>query len=229
MFQRQIPRMADTLRSLARLLSYPDAVLRNHLGDLREALRRQGALKPERLLELEALMASIESQSDIDAEADYVQLFDSGRRTSLHLFEHVHGDSRDRGPALVDLARTYEQAGLFLRPGEMPDHLPVVLEYASTQPPQAARAFLAEMAHIFNAIFSALHRRHSRYASVLGALLDLAGELAAPVNVPDEEPLDQTWDEPAAFDGCASAGQSRPTPSQPIHFVRPPAGPGARP
>ena len=68
---------------------------------------------------------------------------DRGRATSLHLFEHVHGDSRDRGPAMIDLAQTYEAAGLYLAEGELPDYLPVVLQYASTQPPAQARAFLA--------------------------------------------------------------------------------------
>jgi nitrate reductase delta subunit len=84
-----------------------------------------------------------------------VQLFDSGRRTSLHLFEHVHGDSRDRGPAMIDLAQTFEQAGLYLAEGTLPDYLPAVLEYASTQPPREARAFLNEMAKILNVIFNA--------------------------------------------------------------------------
>ena len=132
--------MARTLRVLARLLSYPDADLRQHIDAMREALQREQALGAVRLGEIDVLLASIERQSAIDAEADYVQLFDSGRRTSLHLFEHVHGDSRDRGPAMIDLAQTYEKAGLYLGEGEMPDHLPVVLEYASTQPPREARA-----------------------------------------------------------------------------------------
>ncbi len=173
--------MSLTLRVLARLLSYPDDALREHLDELRQALRSEAALQPARAAEVEALIDDIGAQSAIDAEADYVQLFDSGRRTSLHLFEHVHGDSRDRGPAMIDLAQTFESAGLYLAEGEMPDHLPVVLEYASTQPPREARAFLAEMAHIFNVIFSALEQRRSRYASALGALIELAGEKCAPV------------------------------------------------
>ncbi|MGL6109751.1 MAG: nitrate reductase molybdenum cofactor assembly chaperone [Rubrivivax sp.] len=223
--------MSLTLRVLARLLSYPDDALREHLDELRHALRSEAALQPARLAEVEALIDSIGAQGSIDAEADYVQLFDSGRRTSLHLFEHVHGDSRDRGPAMIDLAQTFEAAGLYLTEGEMPDHLPVVLEYASTQPPREARAFLGEMAHIFNVIFSALDKRKSRYASVLGALIELAGETAAPVNVPDEEPVDETWSEPAAFDGCSSAGQSRPGQPQPVQIHRKPpiqAATGAR-
>jgi nitrate reductase molybdenum cofactor assembly chaperone NarJ/NarW len=107
-----------------------------------------------------------------------------------------------------------------------------VLEYASTQPPREARAFLAEMAHIFNVIFSALDKRQSRYASVLGALIELAGEKCAPVSVPEEAPIDESWAEPAAFDGCSAAGQSRPEQPQPIHIQRKSNGPaatGARP
>ena len=223
--------MSLTLRVLARLLSYPDDALRDHLDELRQALRHEAALPPARLAELNALIDSLCVQSAIDAEADYVQLFDSGRRTSLHLFEHVHGDSRDRGPAMIDLAQTFEKAGLYLAEGEMPDHLPVVLEFASTQPPRQAQALLAEMAHIFNVIFSALHKRRSRYASVLGALIELAGETCAPVDVPDEAPIVDSWAEPAAFDGCSSAGQSRPGQPQPIQIQRKAAGTaaGARP
>ena len=225
--------MSLTLRVMARLLSYPDDALRGHLGELREALHTEAAIAPARLAEIDALIASLGAQSAIDAEADYVQLFDSGRRTALHLFEHVHGDSRDRGPAMIDLAQTFERAGLYLAEGEMPDHLPVVLEYASTQPPREAREFLAEMAHIFNVIFSALVKRQSRYASVLGALIELAGETAHAVQVPDEEPIDESWSEPAAFDGCSTAGQSRAGQAQPIQIVRPHAGrnaaTGARP
>jgi nitrate reductase molybdenum cofactor assembly chaperone NarJ/NarW len=214
------PPMALTLRVLARLLAYPGADLRAQLPEMRVILHREAVLSEARLAELDALIADIEVRSDLDAEADYVQLFDSGRRTSLHLFEHVHGDSRDRGPAMIDLAQTYERAGLYLRQGEMPDHLPVVLEYVSTQPAAKARAFLAELAHILNIIFNALDQRCSRYASIAGALLELAGEKAQPLRVPEDEPLDATWIEPAAFDGCSASGQARPGTPQPINLIR---------
>jgi nitrate reductase delta subunit len=163
----------------------------------------------------------------LDAEADYVELFDRGRGTSLHLFEHVHGDSRDRGPAMIDLAQTYEKAGLYLALGELPDYLPAVLEFISTQPPLEARAFLGEMAHIFNAIFGALQERESPYASALGALLELAGEKARAVKPADEPPLDESWAEPPVFDGCSTKGQAAPGQPQPIRLVRAGAKPGA--
>lgn len=209
-----------SLRVLARLLSYPDAELRDQLAGMREALHAEKAVGAGRLVELDALITTLAQGDALENEAEYVQMFDRGRATSLHLFEHVHGDSRDRGPAMIDLAQTYEKAGLFLAPGEMPDYLPVVLEFVSTQPPREARAFLAEMAHIFNAIFNALQQRQSAYASVLGALLEFAGEKAHAVKVVPDDELDTTWEEPVVFDGCSSKGQAKPNQPQPIHIVR---------
>ena len=126
---------------------------------------------------------------------------------------------------MIDLAQTYEQAGLYLAPGELPDYLPVLLEFVSTQTPQVARSFLGEMAHLFNAIFNALQQRQSPYASVLGALLELAGEQAHAVKIVPDEAIDVAWEEPVVFDGCSSKGQGKSgqanfTQSQPITFVR---------
>ncbi|RVT50533.1 nitrate reductase molybdenum cofactor assembly chaperone [Rubrivivax albus] len=209
-----------TLRVLAHLLSYPAASLRDHMAEMTAALQRERALGADRLEELSALMQHLRGARAMDVEAHYVETFDRGRGTALHLFEHVHGDSRDRGPAMIDLLKTYEQAGLYLAPGELPDHLAVVLEYASTQPPAQARAFLRELTHILQAIFSALLRRESPYASVLAAVLELAGEKAQAVKIPDEPTLDESWEEPAAFGGCSTQGQASPGQPQPIQLVR---------
>ena len=212
--------MKLTLRVLARLLQYPDAELRGHLPALRDVLRDERALTVGRLADVDVLIDRLQRLPALRAEAEYVDLFDRGRRTALHLFEHVHGDSRDRGPAMIDLARTYAAAGLVLAPGELPDHLGVAIEYASTQPPAQARAFLKEIAHIVRVIFSALLERRSAYAGVLAALLDLAGEKAQAVKLDEEPALDDTWAEPAAFGGCSTAGQARPGEPQPIQIVR---------
>ena len=106
--------ISKTLRVLAHLLSYPDAELRAHLPELRAALHEERALGASRLAELDALITRLTRRQPLDVEADHVELFDRGRGTALHLFEHVHGDSSDRGPAMVDLCQTYEAAGLFL-------------------------------------------------------------------------------------------------------------------
>lgn len=226
----QAPRL--TLRVLAALLRYPDAAFLQAVPELREALRAERALGAARLRELAALLGGLQALPPFEAETRYLETFDRGRAASLHLFEHVHGDSRDRGPALVDLGRTYEEAGLLLKGDELPDHLSVMLEFASTQPPAVARDFLAETAHILNAIFSALRERGSAYASVLAAVLELAGREVQPVPVVADQALDDAWAEPAAFAGCSSQGQAAPGAAQPIHVVRPgrpAASQGARP
>lgn len=208
-----------SLRVFARLLSYPDAELREFLPAMRDVLHSEAAVTHSRLDELDALIEWLMVTEALETEANYVQLFDHGRATSLHLFEHVHGDSRDRGPAMIDLGQTYEKAGLYLELGELPDYLPAVLEFVSSQPPAEARAFLSEMAHIFNAIFNALQQRQSPYAGIIGALLELAGEKAQAVKLVPEEPLDTAWEEPVVFDGCSSKGQAKPDQPQPIHII----------
>jgi nitrate reductase delta subunit len=229
MFKTQAPAMRLTLRVLAHLLRYPDATLRAHLAELSQALDAEAALPAKRLAELQTLIRHLGAQDTLQTESDYVELFDRGRSTALHLFEHVHGDSRERGPAMIDLVQTYEQAGLYLGPEELPDHLPVLLEFASTQPPQPAREFLAETAHIVRQIFSALLKRESPYASVLAAVLELAGEKAEAVPVPAEPPMDESWAEPEVFGGCSSAGQARPDRPQAIRIVKNMSEMGARP
>ena len=210
---------AVTLRVIAALLAYPDAQLRGYLAEMNALLVRDGVLAESRRKALETLTRWIGEGEAIDVESAYVETFDRGRATSLHLFEHVHGDSRDRGPAMIDLAQTYEKAGLYLKFGELPDYLPAVLEFVSTQPPREAKAFLSEIAHLVNIIFNALIARGSPYAAVLGALLDLAGEKASTVPAPNEPSLDESWFEPAAFAGCAMAGQQR-SEAHPIRIVR---------
>jgi len=221
MFALNSPRpMSSSLRVLAALLAYPDAEMRRHLPEMRDLLVDEGAVSPLRRVEIDALIDRLQRADPLEMEAAYVELFDRSRSASLHLFEHVHGDSRERGPAMIDLAQTYEKAGLILAPDELPDYLPVVLEFVSTQPPREARAFLGEIAHILNAIFGALRKRESAYASVVGALIELAGEKAQPVEPTVDEALDETWAEPPVFDGCSVKGQAMPGQPQPIRVVR---------
>jgi nitrate reductase delta subunit len=209
-----------TLRVTAALLTYPDAWLLGHLGEMRQLLREEDALSPLRRTEVEALLDRMQNTPLLQLEAAYVELFDGGRTTSLHLFEHVHGDSRERGPAMIDLGQTYARAGLLLVDGELPDYLPALLEFISTQPPRQAREFLAEVAHILGLIHGALRKRRSPYAAVLGALLDVSGAKIEASDVPPEPSLDDSWAEPVVLDGCSTQGQARPDRPQPIRIVR---------
>lgn len=209
-----------TFRVLAALLRYPDAAFRAAVPELMQALDVERALPAARLAELTALLVEFQTMDSFESEARFIETFDRGRATSLHLFEHVHGDSRDRGPALVDLGETYEKAGLLFQGDELPDHLSVVLEFASTQSDDVARSFLGEMAHILNAVFSALRERGSPYASVLASVLELSDHKVQAVAVETDQAVDEAWAEPVAFDGCSSVGQASPGTPQPIHIVR---------
>jgi nitrate reductase molybdenum cofactor assembly chaperone NarJ/NarW len=227
MFQiKTVQPMHRSLRVLGALLSYPDEQMREHLDEMRGLLHEEHAVSPARRNEIDSLIAHLHDTDPLLVEARYVELFDASRSTSLHLFEHVHGDSRERGPALIDLGQTYQKAGLYLVDGELPDYLPAVLEFVSTQPTPEAKAFLGEMSHIFNVIFGALLKQRSAYASVLGALIELAGENAQPTDPVPEVPLDESWEEPPVFDGCSTRGQARPGAPQPIHIVRNSTPPG---
>jgi nitrate reductase delta subunit len=212
-----------TLRVLAHVLRYPNADLRTHIPEMQQALKAEQALAPMRLAELGAMLKHLQRTPALEIESEYVELFDRGRRTALHLFEHVHGDSRDRGPAMIDLIQTYEKGGLYMDAEELPDYLPVVLEFASTQPPEQARDFLAEIAHIVRNIFSALQSQGSPYASVLAAVLELAGEKAQTVPLAPEPAIDESWTEPPVFGGCSTEGQAKPGQAQPIQIVRKPS------
>lgn len=219
------------LRALAYLLRYPDAAMREPLPEVRSLLDESPALNSARRAELTALIDRLLANG-LQAEAAYVDLFDRGRGTALYLFEHVHGDSRDRGPAMVDLVKTYERAGLLLDPSELPDYLPVLLEFASTQPRPQASAFIGEFSHILQSIAQSLRERDSDYFSVVAAVLELAGvKQLMPDNAAAaaaEEPLDVSWAEPAAFDGCSTQGQAAPNTPQPIHILRRPPSAEAR-
>ncbi len=212
------PRLTYTLRALAFLLRYPDEEVRARAPEALQALAEEGAVPLQRLQRLQALVADWQRQDGYEVEAAYVDTFDRGRSTSLHLFEHVHGDSRERGPAMIDLLQTYERAGLQLRSHELPDYLPVLLEFASTQPVDVARGLVGEVAHIVNALIGALQRRRSPYAEVLMAVLEACGQRVEPAEPEVDEPaLDASWAEPQAFGGCPSAAVSGS--ERPVHFV----------
>jgi nitrate reductase delta subunit len=144
------------------------------------------------------------------AEELYVDLFDRGRALSLHLFEHLHGESRDRGEAMVELKQLYAASGFDLSARELPDYLPVLLEYLSCRDMIEARAMLADCAHILTTIGRSLLARRSRYAAVLQALIVIAGERpidAAKVRPVKEriEALDRDWAEEPAFAGASAS------------------------
>src|SRR5690606_7968791 len=143
------------------------------LPELLGAIAEEGLLGRDRLAGLAAFAGQLQAQDLIDAQEAYVGLFDRSRRVSLHLFEHVHGESRDRGMAMVNLGELYAAAGLLADPSELPDFLPMYLEYLSILPPEQARRSLGDVGAILQAIHARLVERDSGYQAIFAALLDL--------------------------------------------------------
>jgi nitrate reductase delta subunit len=198
--------MDRTLKALSLALSYPSAELQDAMPEIGAVLAADPRIAPDTRAALHTLTESLGQGDLFDVQESYVMLFDRSRTLSLNLFEHVHGESRDRGGAMVSLIETYRAAGFEPATTELPDHLPVLLEFLSTRPFAEVQETLADAAHIFEALGTRLVRRASRYDAAFAALSQLAnvqvdadalaGMLAQPDDDPtDLEALDAVWEE----------------------------------
>ena len=208
--------MHTTLKIFSALLTYPSEELKDAAEELRRAVENDNALSKQQRAGLARLLGDFETKDLFDLQERYILLFDRTRSLSLHLFEHVHGESRDRGQAMVDLQQLYESHGLTFASTELPDFLPLFLEFASTIPDSEARALLAETAHIFAAIRQRLKKRRSAYEVVFWCLESLAKGKPDPAAVKamlatpdpdanDLEALDAAWEEEEVRFGPAAA------------------------
>ncbi|MGE0153504.1 MAG: nitrate reductase molybdenum cofactor assembly chaperone [Reyranellaceae bacterium] len=192
-------------RVLARLLSYPDDGICRALGEMREPVRATSALPANLRASLDGLIADMRAADPLELQEAYVATFDRMRSLSLHLFEHVHGDSRDRGPAMLDLVELYRQHGLDVTARELPDYLPLFLEFLSVLPAEKARQLLRDAGAILAVLHDRLDKRKSPYRHVFAALLHLAQAKAVARDEPVEEldfaALDRAWEEAAVTFG----------------------------
>jgi len=190
---------------ISRLLEYPDAALWQHQQELFDALASGDNLSKADAQQVGIFLRDLTSQDLLDAQATYSELFDRGRATSLLLFEHVHGESRDRGQAMVDLLAQYERHGLQLDSRELPDHLPLYLEYLAQLPTAEAIGGLQDIAPILALLQARLQQRESHYASLFDALLTLtktevdnaqvAKKIAGEARDDTPQALDAVWEE----------------------------------
>ena len=217
----------QTIKILGVLLAYPTADLQEHMSELKAAIESDELLTGKAQKNLFQHMNDIARRPLIRLQEDYVALFDRSRVHSLYLFEHVHGESRDRGQAMVDLIGQYRAQGFELKARELPDYLPLFLEFLSAQPFVEAQSSLGEIVHIIAAIGAKLKARQSSYHHVFRALESLTEIKAdkkfveaalAQADEVDEslEALDKEWEETPAFDGvgnaaCAVCPQSTPS------------------
>lgn len=235
--------MRKTLKVLSAVLSYPSAGLQAAVPEMRSALDAEGCLPQKHRAGLDFLLEEIAKRDLYELQERYVLLFDRTRSLSLHLFEHVHGESRDRGQAMVDLKALYERHGLSIKSGELPDYLPLFLEFLSQIPESESRDLLEETSHILEAIRLRLERRKVSYASVFDCAQALARAkpqadiVAALMSEPDEDPndltaLDAAWQEHEVIFGPGAAATAecgldglgaklraarRPAPGMPVH------------
>ncbi len=209
------------LRAISRFLQYPDPELIEHLAEITSAFLEMPKLTKKNRAGLVDFSNHLETSDLYDLQEEYVECFDRGRATSLHLFEHVHGDSRERGQAMVDLLQTYKDGGLELSANELPDHLSVILEFASILSLEQAKQFIGEMAHILNAIYSTLVSRNNRYAWLIASAIEFSGEKFKIIELKiQEESMDEEWAEPPVFGGCTTRGQSKPGEEQTLQFIK---------
>lgn len=195
-----------TLKALSLILSYPTRELQQAMPEIGGVLASDTRLTAATRRALRPLVEELSGRDIYDLEEQFVLLFDRSRTLSLNLFEHVHGESRDRGGAMVSLVETYRDGGFDPVTSELPDHLPVLLEFLSTRPAPEAQDTLADAAHIFEALNARLVRRDSPYAAVFASLLQLAGAkadrevVAEMLAQPDDDPtdldaLDEVWED----------------------------------
>lgn len=209
--------MTIMYKALSALLAYPSADLVAALPEIATLIEREPRLGRRDQEALGVLANELETADLLDAQQAYVALFDRGRTTSLHLFEHVHGESRERGQAMVDLMQVYARHGFVLSANELPDFLPAVFEYLSQRPEAEAKDMLGDCAHILRAVGEALQDRGSGYGAVLAAALAMVGEpgLASKRSgkpAAREKAIDDEWvDEPVIFGPAGAPGCGAPT------------------
>ena len=212
-----------TFKVLGLLMSYPDPQWLPHLDEFESVLVQEKVLPNKQLKAVLAFIDELRATDIYSMQEQYVATFDRGRSHCLHLFEHIHGESRDRGQAMVNLASAYEEKGLVIGQAELPDYIPLFLEFLSLCPADEAVALLGEPVDIIATIGARLKERRSSWAPMFEALvalskvrpdMDRIREVLA--EGPEDnslEALDKEWEEAAAFgdqpdqggcNGCAT-------------------------
>lgn len=154
---------------------YPEQEWLDELDCIVETVEQEKLLPSEQYTQFLNFIAYLKSHSVLELQEQYVGLFDRIPSLSLHLFEHIHGDSRDRGQAMVDLVDLYRENGLSVRSNELPDYLPLFLEYLSLLSMDQAAEMLGDPINVIAAVFERLKLRENKYAY----LFEIIGSFSA--------------------------------------------------
>lgn len=208
------------LKVISRLLDYPSEALFTHADDLVNAINESAQLSVEGKNQLVAFIRELTSSELYDAQERYDLLFDRGRSLSLLLFEHVHGESRDRGQAMVDLMKEYTDHGFEINSEQLPDYIPLYLEFLSEQDQPYAQEWLSDVSHILTILAERLRGRDCNYRVLFDAMIELSGatverEKFAKIvqkEQPDDtfEAIDKAWeDKEIRFDDPIDSGSEQ--------------------
>ena len=199
------------LKLIGVLMDYPQDELWQHQEELLEAAADPGLSKSRRT-ELVRFVQELMDTDSLTAQDNWLSLFDRGRSLSLLLFEHIHGESRDRGQAMVDLIEAYRKNGYELSAKELPDYLPLLLEYLDQRPQEEARDWLHHVSHIIGLLAARAGERKTSYAVLFEILVEYATgklDIASLRQRASEEPrddtveiMDQLWEEEAVRFGA---------------------------
>lgn len=202
--------MIKTYKVLSLLLSYPNDELQEFLLHVEKELREESLLREDQLRGLAEFCKRFGQLDLTDWQEEYVQLFDYSRSVSLHIFEHIKGDSRDRGQAMVNLMEFYKENGMHLNTKELPDYIPAFLEFLSNLPLEKAAGLLGETVHVMDRINEALSESDNLYSSIFQAIISLSArqpdKTITREMIKNEKPLDldaEYGEEPVTFGGEA--------------------------
>lgn len=200
---------------LSALLSYPEAALLDALPEIEQALQS----RPQAQQTLQPLLTFMQTQNLIALQENYVTTFDRTPSHALHLFEHIHGESRDRGQAMVDLIEEYRTHGFEPEANELPDFVPLFLEFLSLVDAAIAEKLLGDAIHVLAAIGSRLNRRESPYSTIFEVLTTLTDVVPREQAEPPVRDMDEAMETfGAGSDGVEPLLRPQPNTAQTIHF-----------
>lgn len=215
------------LKVISRLLDYPTEALFSASDELINVIRQESSVSEVNKNSLISFIQQLSSKNIYDAQERYDLLFDRGRSLSLLLFEHVHGESRDRGQAMVDLMNVYKSKGFEVNSSQLPDYIPLYLEFLSEQDEPFAEEWLGDICHLMTMLSERLIERQCDYSVLFDSLIELSrievnrAEVAEAVSKEERddtiEAIDKEWeDKEIKFDDPVQAGEQCPSASSGI-------------
>jgi len=215
------------LKVISRLLDYPSAQLFESADELVDVVRDDKNLNEENKSGLIEFIMKLTARDLYDAQESYDLLFDRGRALSLLLFEHVHGESRDRGQAMVNLINVYNSKGFDVDSSQLPDYIPLYLEFLSEQNDDFAEEWLGDISHLMTMLSERLIDRDCYYSILFDSLIDISGievnrlEVSEAVQKEQRddtiEAIDKEWeDKEIKFDDPIGANEQCPSASSGI-------------